>query len=236
MFVALLSAGIVSSIFGFLSVRLIGVFFLMITLALAQVVWSLSWSWHSLSGGDDGLPGISRPGVGLPVSASSEISFYYLVLIFSIFAMFILYRICNSPFGYVLQGIRENETRMAALGYNTWKYKYVAFILAGIFAGLAGSLKAYQDGIVNPLYASITTSGIVFLMVLAGGRKVFIGPIIGAPLVWIVKSVVSSYTAEYWSLIMGILVVITVMLTPQGIGAYAVQVLRRGCSYLRSKH
>jgi branched-chain amino acid transport system permease protein len=216
---ALLGAATLSIAFGFLTIRTSGIFFLMLTFALAQLVWGVVWSWRPLTGGDDGLPGIVRPDLGLPLYMRSEINFYYLILIFFAIAMFLLYRICRSPFGHVLQGIRESETRMQVLGYNTWKYKYACFVLAGTFGGLAGALKAYQDGFVSPLYASILTSGMAMLMCLVGGTGVFIGPAIGATVVWIIRSIVSSYTG-YWSLVLGIILIIVVMFARQGIFGY----------------
>jgi branched-chain amino acid transport system permease protein len=223
MIAVLLASGVVSSILGFFSIRTSGAFFLMLTFALAQFVWGITWSWRSLTGGDDGTSGISRPELGLPLSMSNEVNFYYLVLLFSVLAIFILYRVCRSPFGHVLQGIRESETRMQVLGYNTWKYKYVAFIVAGIFGGLAGALKAYQDGFVSPAYPSVMTSGMVLLMCLVGGTRVFLGPTLGAAAVWIIRSLVSSYT-EYWSLVLGCILIVAVMFAPQGIAGYLVQV------------
>ncbi len=220
---ALLAAAVVSLLFGFFSIRTSGVFFLMLTFALAQFVWGVTWSWRSLTGGDDGISGVVRPSLGLPISMSNEVNFYYLILVFFAVAIFLLYRICRSPFGHTLQGIRESEMRMQVLGYNTWKYKYAAFIVAGIFAGLAGVLKAYQDGFVSPAYPSVATSGMVLLMCLVGGTRVFLGPTLGAAAVWILISIVSTHT-EYWSFVVGCILIITVMFAPQGIAGYLVRV------------
>lgn len=219
---ALLATMIIGVILGFFAIRVRGIAFLMLTLALAQFLWAVVWSWRSLTGGDDGLPGVTRPSLGIPLSMWSEVNFYYLILIFFALAMFLLYRICHSPFGHILQGIRESETRMQTMGYNTWRYKYVAFVLAGVFGGLAGALKAYQDGFVSPLYPSVFTSGMVLLMCLVGGYRVFIGPALGAAVVWIIRSIVSSYT-EYWSFTLGIILIVVVMFAPQGIGGYLMQ-------------
>jgi branched-chain amino acid transport system permease protein len=230
--VALLAAMILSLVFGFLAIRTSGIFFLMLTFALAQFVWAVIWSWRSLTSGDDGLPGIVRPNIGLHISMQSDINFYYFIVFFFALSMFLLYRICHSPFGYVLQGIRESETRMRVLGYDTWKYKYVGFILAGVFGGLAGVLKAYQDGFVGPLYASVFTSGMALLMCLTGGTRIFIGPAIGAAVIWMIRGIVSSYT-ENWSLVLGIIFIIVVMFARQGIAGYLLQlrkVISRVCT------
>lgn len=223
---AILVAATLGFIFGFLAIRTSGIFFLMLTFALAQLTWGVVWSWRSLTGGDDGLAGITRPALGLPLSMRSEINFYYLILIFFAITIFLLYRICHSPFGCVLQGIRESETRMQVLGYNTLKYKYVCFILAAIFAGISGALKAYQDGFVSPFYINPLMSGMALLMCLVGGTRVFIGPTIGAVVVWVIRSIVSSYT-EYWSFVLGIILIVVVMFAPQGICGYLIGGVRR---------
>lgn len=211
-----------SLLFSFLAIRTTGIFFLMLTFALAQFVWAVIWSWRSLTNGDDGLAGIQRPDLMLPFSMQNDTHFYYLLFVLFVVSMFLLHRICHSPFGYVLQGIRENETRMQVMGYHTWKYKYVCVILAGVFGGFAGMLKAYQDGFVSPMYANVFTSGMVLLMCLVGGARIFVGPAIGALVIWLIRGVVSSYT-ENWSLALGLIFICVVMFAPHGIGGYLVQ-------------
>ncbi|HEY48746.1 MAG TPA: branched-chain amino acid ABC transporter permease [Dehalococcoidia bacterium] len=225
-FIALLVSALLGLVFGYLALRTTGIYFIIITLALAQMLWALAWRWRSLTGGDDGLPGIDRPDFGLPWSLEDTTNYYYFILVFFVLSLFILYRISRSPFGRTLVGIRENEPRMQALGYNTWRYKYVCFIIAAVFGGLAGVLKVYQDGFISPTYCSMMTSALVVLMALIGGTRVFTGPILGAGVVWIIKSVVSSYT-EYWTLILGILMVVIVMFAPQGIVGYLAQLKER---------
>ena len=223
---ALLVSAILGFVFGFLALRTTGVYFIMITLALGQMLWAIVWRWHSLTGGDDGLPGITRPDLGLPLSLWDTTNFYYFILIIFAIAVFLLYRITRSPFGRTLIGIRENESRLQALGYNTWRYKYICFVIAAIFGGLAGALKVYQDGFISPTYCSLTVSAMVLLMALIGGTRVFAGPIFGAGAVWIIRSIVSSYTG-YWNLILGILMVIVVMFAPRGIAGYPAQLKER---------
>lgn len=223
---ALLVSAIIGFVFGFLALRTTGIYFIMITLALAQMLWALVWRWHSFTGGDDGLPGIARPDLGLPWSLWDTTNFYYFVLIFFVLAVFVLYRITRSPFGRTLVGIRENESRLRALGYNTWRYKYLCFVIAAIFGGLAGALKVYQDGFISPAYFSVTVSAIVLLMAMLGGSRFFLGPVLGAGVVWIIRSMVSSYT-EYWNLILGILVIAVVLLAPEGIAGYLAQLKER---------
>lgn len=127
---AILASLLLAALFGLLVLRSRGVYFMMLILALAQVVWGIAFSWRSVTGGDDGLPGISRPMVGLIVLDTSG-SFYLFVLIIFVVSAAILLLIVNSPFGLSLEGIREGAPRMSALGYNVWLHQYLAFITAG---------------------------------------------------------------------------------------------------------
>jgi len=222
---ALAAATVLGLVFGYLALRTTGIYFIMITLALAQMLWALVWRWRSFTGGDDGLPGISRPDFGLPWSLGDTTNYYFFILVFFVISVFILYRITKSPFGRTLVGIRENEPRMQALGYNTWRYKYACFVIAAIFGGLAGALKVYQDGYISPTYCSMLTSALVVLMALIGGTRIFAGPILGVVVVWSIRSIVSSHT-EYWTLILGVLMVVIVMFARQGILGYISQLWR----------
>jgi branched-chain amino acid transport system permease protein len=223
---AVVVAAVLGGILGALALRTKGVYFILLTLALAQMVWALLSPWRSVTGGTDGLMGIARPDLGLPWSLSGSLSFYFFVLMFFAVSAFVLYRVTRSPFGRVLVGIRENEQRMRALGYNTWRYLYICFIVAAAFGGLAGALKVYQDGFVNPAYASLSTSALVLLMAMIGGTRVFGGPVVGAGVVWIIRSVVSSYTV-YWNLLLGIVMVAVVMFAPSGIAGYLTGIGKR---------
>ena len=224
----LVAAGVFSFILGLIAVRVAGIYFLMITLAIGQVFWATVWSWRSLTGGDDGLSGISRPvlaAFGHRWSLSNEITFYYFILFFFIVCLVLLYLIGKSPFGRALTGIRNNEIRMRTLGYNTWTYKYMCYAIAGIFGAFAGALKVYQDSSVSASFASLTQSGIVLLMVIIGGSKVFLGPVVGVFIIQIIANVVSSYT-EYWSTIMGASLILSVMFFPEGIMGYVVSKIK----------
>lgn len=119
-------------------------------------------------------------------------------------------------------GIRENELRMKALGYPTLRYKYFCVVIAGLFGGLAGALKIYQDGGITPAYFNITLSGLVLIMVLIGGGRVFVGPIIGTAVIWLIKQGVSSYT-EYWGAVLGAILILVLLFAPQGIAGYFAQ-------------
>ena len=218
----LLIAAASALLLGLIAMRVSGIYFLMITLAIGQVFWALVWSWTSLTGGDDGLPGISRPVfvfLGQRWSLGKETNFYYFIFILFLICIYLFYRLGNSPFGRALVGIRNNEMRMRALGYNTWLYKYLCYVIAGISGSFAGALKVYQDGFISTTYASIGQSGVVLLMVIIGGSRVFAGPLVGALIIQLIANIVSSYT-EYWSAIMGATLVFSVLFFPEGIVGY----------------
>lgn len=224
---AILSATIIAAIFGLLVLRTKGTYFLMISLALSMMLWALAFKWRSLTGGDDGLPGISRPDLSLiGWDLGTTTHYYYFVLLFFIASAVLMYLLVHSPFGSTLLGIRESETRMRSLGYNVWLHKYIAFIVAGIFAGLAGILFAYYNGFVGPSQFHLVTSAEVLLMVILGGAGTLFGPVIGVGVVILIKNFVSGYT-EHWMAILGALYVIVVIFAPQGVYGLIKQSLRK---------
>jgi branched-chain amino acid transport system permease protein len=212
----LLLAVLTATLFGLLALRTRGSYFLMITLALSQVVWGIAFGWRTLTGGDDGLPDVPRPDLGLPWSLADSTPFYYFVLIFTAGGMLLLVRIVASPFGHALRGIRESETRMLALGYNVWRYKLVAFVLAAMFAGLAGCLYVYYNRFVSPDYLHVARSAEVLLMVILGGAGTLIGPAIGAALIVLLQNIISGYT-ERWLIVLGVIYVLVAMFAPRGL-------------------
>ncbi|RJR32306.1 MAG: branched-chain amino acid ABC transporter permease [Desulfobacteraceae bacterium] len=230
-FFLILIIGVLASVmiaipFGALVIRMSGPYFLLLTLALGQLVHSIAWQWRSLTGGDDGLPGIPRPEIGLPWSLWSAEAFFYFILVLFALSAFTIRIINHSAFGRALRGIRESESRMNALGYNTWLYKYVAFVLSGSFAGFAGILFAYHNGFVSPNDLSWVTSGYVVLMVIIGGSGTLYGPCVGAAIFLLLQYVVSSYT-EYWSLVMGAVFIFCVMYLRRGIWGYLIHLRKR---------
>jgi branched-chain amino acid transport system permease protein len=213
---SLMIAALTAALFAMLALRTRGSYFLMITLALSQVLWGIAFGWRSLTGGEDGLPDVPRPDLGLPWAFTDDTPFYYFVLILVAIGVLLLYRIVSSPFGYALRGIRESETRMLALGYNVWRYKFVAFVLAGTFAGLAGGLYAYFNRYVSPNDVHVVMSAEVLLMVILGGAGTLFGPAIGAALIIWLENVVSGYT-ERWLMILGVVYVLVGMFAPNGL-------------------
>lgn len=213
---ALLAAILTAAAFGLIAIRALGTYFLMITLALGMVVWGLAFRWVSLTKGDNGISGVPRPSLGLPWAFTNQTAFYYLTLVTFLLAFGLLFLIVSSPFGMSLKGIRESEGRMRSLGYNVWLHKYLAFILAGAFAGLAGVLWAYYNGFVSPVEAQLITSVETLLMVAMGGPGTLVGPALGAGVIVFLKNFVSVYTKR-WLLILGGVYICVILFAPQGI-------------------
>ena len=211
------AAVIIGAGFGLLTIRGKGISFVMITLALSMVLWGLASNLAGLTGGTDGLSGVSRPDLtGILLDLEETIHFYYFVLGFFFISFLLMYLIMRSAFGYALLGIRESETRMSSLGYNVWRYKYACFIVSGIFAGLAGILFAYYNGFVHPSDLGIENSAKVLFMLILGGTGTLFGPIIGAFAVVLMENYISAYS-ERWPMFLGAIYVLVVLFAPDGI-------------------
>jgi len=209
-------AVVISAIVGILALRAAGIYFLMITLVTAMSVWGLLYRWVSLTGGDSGIAGILRPELGLPWSMANNVYFYYMVLVFFLVCVAFFLLFVRSPFGRTLVGIRDSESRMKVLGYNVWLHKYIAFIIAGAFAGLAGNLYAYYNGFVAPSLSDLSACMLFVLMVIMGGRATIIGPIIGAVVVTFLEYGVSMYT-DRWVMVFSTVFILVALYAPKGI-------------------
>jgi branched-chain amino acid transport system permease protein len=224
-FLACLVAGVVlaaltAALFGLLAVRATGTYFLMITLALGMVVWGLAFRWVSMTKGDNGIAGVPRPAVPLPWDLQAPLPFFYFALAATAAAWIALGVLARSPFGLTLQGIRESEGRMRALGYHVWLHKYVAFVISGAFAGVAGVLWAYYNGFVSPVDVQLVTSVETLLMVALGGPGTLAGPALGAAVIVFLKNFVSVYTKR-WLLILGAVYIGVILFAPRGVlGAF----------------
>ena len=216
--IAVMVAGLLAAIYGIIALRVFGLYFLLVTLALGQLVFCISTVWRSVTGGDNGIIGTPFPDLGIPGFTINSVTYYYLVLFIAIACFFLLYRLVNSPFGHALQGIRDDEKKMRTLGYNTWLYKYLAYIIAGMFAAIPGVLFSYFLVVVGPPQLSITTSTMALLMVIIGSTQVFWGPVAGAVVVILIEYFASIYAPERWPLILGGIFVIAVMFLRDGIG------------------
>jgi len=226
-FIAVVFAGIIAAVYGLIALRVSGLYFLLVTLALGQLVFYISTVWRPMTGGDNGIIGTPSPDIGIQGFALNSLHFYYLVLIFGVICFFLLYRLVHSPFGHALQGIRDDEKRMQSLGYNTWLYKYIAFIIAGMFAAVAGVLFSYFLVVVGPPQLSITTSTMALLMVIIGSSQVFWGPVAGSIVVILLEYVASIFVPERWPLILGGIFVIAVMFLKDGIGIALIRLWSR---------
>jgi branched-chain amino acid transport system permease protein len=203
--------------FGLLALRTSGVYFLMITLALAQIAWAVAFTWRRVTGGDDGLRGIKPPELGVPgIDLSDRTAYFLLVAAALALATILMRAIIRSPFGRSLRGIQDSPMRMAALGYNIWLHKFLAFVLSSGFAGFAGVLFVYYKGFVSPEAVSVVISAEVMLMVILGGAATLFGPIIGAVSIVLLSHIVSGLT-DRWILILGLLYAFVVLVAPQGI-------------------
>ena len=221
---ALLAAIVIGAIFGLLVAHTVGVYFLMITLALGMVIWGLAFRWVTMTGGDNGIAGIPRPELGIPVSLDDPIVFYYAVLLVSFLLLYVFIR---SPFGQSLLGVRESASRMRNLGYNTWLQKYLVYVVAGAFSGVSGILWAYYNGFVSPMDAELTSSFEVFLMVILGGAGTLAGPAVGAGLIVFLKNFISAYTHR-WLLIIGAIYILIIMYAPGGLAELVQRFMKGG--------
>ncbi|UCF73802.1 MAG: branched-chain amino acid ABC transporter permease [Deltaproteobacteria bacterium] len=217
----ILIATIIAAIFGIIALRVSGIYFLLVTFALGQLLYSVAWnvSWLNTPG-MQGVSGLSLPTFGIAGFTLNTTSFYYLVLLVSLICFYLLFRIVNSPFGHALVGIREGEDRMRSLGYNTWLYKYLAFVISGAFSGIAGVLFGYYNYLISPTHLGVGTSFLPMCMAIIGGVGTLLGPVIGAAVIIFVELYASIMTPERWPLILGGLFVVAIMFAREGIGVY----------------
>jgi ABC-type branched-subunit amino acid transport system ATPase component/ABC-type branched-subunit amino acid transport system permease subunit len=209
---ALLGAVALAAIGGALAVRLTGLFFLVMTLVFAQVLWGLSHRWGTMTGGYLGLHGIDRPIEAL----ANDLAFYYVAFGVALVSGLLMYRLVRSPFGLTLRGIKDSEVRMKTSGYNVWLHRYVVFVIAGLFAGIAGVLYTYSTQFISPTVLGVETSFEAMLMVIVGGAGTLSGPIIGATVVTGLRNYLSVYI-ENWVIALGVAYIVTVFFAPRGI-------------------
>ncbi len=212
---ALLSGTALAAVFGLFAVRTHGIYFLMITLALGQIVWGVAFQWVSMTGGFDGIGGLRAPTV-LGVIFRSPENFYMLVLGATALTGWLLYRIINSSFGLALNGVRDSPTRMQALGYPVSLIRYLAFMVAGLVASISGVFFAYFTGIVNPSALDLFRSVWVLVVSILGGVGSLIGAVIGTSIVVLLETVVSQITPRYMTII-GLVFLLTILFAPDGI-------------------
>jgi branched-chain amino acid transport system permease protein len=210
-----------AAIFGLLAIRAASVYFLMVTLALGQCVWGLAYRWNSLTGGDNGINLPGRPEFGIRLA--DDVTYFYVVFGFFVASLGMLYVLVRSPFGRSLEGIREREVRMRILGYNTWLHKYIAFIIAGAFGGLAGVLWAHANGHVSPEDLVLTTSVDALLMVVLGGSGTLVGGAIGAGVVVFLREYLSTLV-PWWQYALGGVYILVILYLPGGLMSIPVRI------------
>src|SRR5437773_1767497 len=222
LFGAIIGSVIVTAVFGWVCVRYTRIFFSILTLALSQVLWSLAFKFFWVTGGTDGLR-VPTPSllVGLVTGKADKTDFmahayYHYVLVVFFAAVALMWVIVNSPFGKALQAIRDNETRAEFVGVQIWRYRFVAFLVSGVFTGLAGALWVPLNGLTTPDIIHWSFSGEMVFMTVLGGFRSFAGPIIGAVVFNYLKTYAVGYTV-YWQLLLGAVLVVLVLSLPTGI-------------------
>ena len=211
---AMVVAGLFALLIGAVSLRTQGVYFIMITLAFAQMMYYLVVSFKAY-GGDDGMSLPARSRIGF-LDMSNDTHFYYVTLLACVAVLVLIARVLNARFGHVLQAIRENEVRMQSLGYAVFRYKLCAFVMSGALAGLAGALLANQSGFVSPAMMQWSQSGMLMMMVILGGVGHLYGGIWGAIVFLLLEETLSHFTI-HWQLGLGALLLMVVLLLPNGL-------------------
>lgn len=204
-----------SAIFAALSLRATGIVFLMITLALGQILWGIAYRWISLTNGDNGITLASRP-EPFGISLASPQAFYMATVVVFLIAVASMVVLVHSPFGASLRGTRDQPRRMTALGYNVWLVRFLAFLFSGFWSAVAGLLFVYYNQFISPHVMTLATSAEALLMVISGGVGTVLGPIAGAALVVIMKNVVSAYI-ERWNFVLGAIFVAIILYMPEGL-------------------
>jgi branched-chain amino acid transport system permease protein len=228
---ALVATLAASAIFALLALRGSGLGFVMITVALGQIVWGIAYRWISLTNGDNGMSVSGRPSpFGLSLATADR--FYWATLVVFLIALAAMAMLVGSPFGAALRGTRDQPRRMTVLGYNVWLIRFLAFLFSGIWSGVAGLLYLYHNQFVSPQTVALSASAEALLMVIAGGTATLFGPIAGAALVIIMKDVASAYI-ERWNFVLGAIFVVIVTFMPEGLVPGSLRLLRWAVSSLR---
>lgn len=222
-----------SAVYAVLALRSTGIGFLMITLALGQIVWGIAYRWAGLTHGDNGvkITGIPAP---FGIDLSRPESFYYMTLVVFFLAVGSMALFVRSPFGASLRGTRDQARRMSALGYNVWLIRFLAFLFSGFWTGIAGLLYLYHKQFISPQVASLQISAEVLLMVISGGIATLLGPIIGAGIVVLMKTLVSAYIVR-WNLVLGLIFIAIISFMPEGLVPGSVRLSRMAWQAMRSR-
>jgi len=222
-----------AAVFAVLALRGTGLGFVMITVALGQIVWGIAYRWISITNGDNGLTITGRPSP-LGLSLASPAAFYWATFVVFLVAIVSMAVFVASPFGASVRGTRDQPRRMNALGYHVWMIRFLAFLFSGFWSGVAGLLYLYYNQFVSPQVVALTASAEALLMVISGGTATLLGPVVGAGLVVIVKNVASAYI-ERWNLVLGAIFVVIVVFMPEGLVPGIARLRRRAMAGLRPR-
>ena len=224
------ASALLSVLFGYICVRYTRIFFGILTLALSQVLWSLAFKFFWVTGGTDGLRVPTPTLVGFADKGDKMAflahEYYYYVLVVFAICVFVMWVIVHSPFGKALQAIRDNETRAEFIGIRIRRYRLIAFVISGVFTGIAGALWAPLNGLASPEVLVWTFSGEIVFMTVLGGFRTFVGPIVGAIAFTYLKTYAIGFTV-YWQLLLGVVLVVLVLALPTGIVGAAQQAWAR---------
>ena len=215
-------AAALSLVMGLICIRLNKLYFGMLQISLGSLVWAIVFRWYSFTGGDDGLHGVPVPRLIGSIDGA-----YYFVLIITALCLGLMYLIVNSPFGRVFQSIRDNPERAAAIGVNVHLHQLIGLVIAGFFGGVAGTLFVTVEGSVFPDMLFWTLSLELIIMCLLGGWFTFLGPMLGAGIVVTLRAVVGTYT-DYWTLVLGVMLMLLIFFLPQGVLGFFLARLGRG--------
>lgn len=204
-----------AALFGMLSLRAPGLGFLMITLALGQIVWGIAYRANTLTNGDNGLSLPARP-QPFGIDISSAPAFYYFTLVIFAVALFGMWRFARSPFGASLMGTRDQPRRMRMLGHNVWMVQWLTFVIAGFWGSVGGLMFVYYNVFLSPHAITLQQSAEILLMAILGGASSLTGPIVGAAIITLVKNVVSTYV-ERWNTLLGAIFIAVIIFMPLGI-------------------
>ncbi len=242
-------SGLGALILGFFSIRTSGIYFLMLTLTFSQMLYAIAFKWEPVTGGSNGLS-VGHPVIdffGLRLDISERTPYYFVTLVCFLAGFLVLRQVVRSSFGHTLVGIRDNESRLTALGYQTRNFKLLAFVIAGTLGGLAGVLNVYHTGFVASNEFYWTTSGLVMVMVLLGGKGTLIGPVLGAFFVRYAEQFIQGLNikldtfipnkqfviSERWLLVLGVIFILFVLVAPKGLVGLWKASLKRVGGWLR---
>ena len=230
---ALAATLLAAAVFAVLALRGTGLGFVMITVALGQIVWGVAYRWISITNGDNGVSIATRPRP-FGLSLVTAPGFYWATLLVFLAAVTTVAIFVGSPFGASLRGTRDQPRRMNALGYHVWMIRFLAFLFSGLWSGVAGVLFLYYNQFVSPQVVALGASAEALLMVIAGGTGTLLGPVAGAVLVVIIKNVASAYIAR-WNLVLGAIFVVIVIFMPEGLVPGSVRLWRWTADRLRAR-